>query len=185
MTTNDPLDAPPASPLDGPDWICNEAVQAGDVLVLMGTPFRVTAVTRGELLLGIPIQVTGHEITLRDLPVKEVTHPLPVGKFVFLASRPRAYTGRYWMGWYTRISEFRAPFPEWNTGETSHDPPWYTCTGDVRAPNPLAAFEVVRTAYPDAVPRFASERDADWTPGERFPTAPSPDELSAPTPEGP
>lgn len=86
------------------------------------------------------------------------------------APKPRIYSGRWWVGWYTHATEFRANgFREWMTGQTMHKRQWFTMTGDVFATTADEAHAIVRRCYPDAVFRWSAiEKPRDKSLGDRF-----------------
>lgn len=172
-------DRPEESPLDGPWKVCARSLHKGDVLFRDGHVLRVESVEDDAALAGDvrTARCTIHCTRLDGLcgpDGPQTPHEFTVGSLLNLlvVHRHYEYTGVWWCRWYTQDTEMRAPFREWWTGSTSHEKPWFTCTGLVLAPNHRAAFAQVKAAYPDAIHSFTDEKPAGWRPdaaeGSRF-----------------
>lgn len=95
--------------VQGPRWICNESVQAWDVILYDNRPVQVEAAT-------VPYEMgcafSGWVIPAPNGYVKAdpVLGRLPPGKFVYLIERAEQTTGFWRVSWYSRKSPHTQSF---------------------------------------------------------------------------
>lgn len=85
---------------------------------------------------------------------------------------------RFWVSWWTSIDPENVPFDNWVSGyrcrpgaDDDDDDAWDNASvcALIDADDEDQIWDAIEKLYPDYEERFCEEREADYTPGDRFP----------------